>query len=159
MKKPAPIETHFSGKVSRGVMRGADLVHHYMPRLHHLLKFKPFEGTLDILIDRRINIREYATMRIEHVLMDGRPLTQAYLAPVKLVVKKDGVEHECWALRQEKDVYKDDMLEIVDREKLSDKLGLKMGDELEVVMYRLPRKRGVRLLEKIKYASKKRAKR
>lgn len=72
------------GEVFSGVLRGAPLIEKYYARLVGLIGFKPFKGTLDVKTDRNIDIRPFATKKMEHVLTDGRKKITAYLAPVKI---------------------------------------------------------------------------
>ncbi|MFA4820499.1 MAG: DUF120 domain-containing protein [Candidatus Aenigmatarchaeota archaeon] len=72
------------GEVFSGVLRGAPLIEKYYPRLVGLVGFKPFKGTMDVKLDRSMDIRPFATKTMDHVLIDGRRKITAYLVPVKI---------------------------------------------------------------------------
>lgn len=72
------------GEVFSGVLRGTPLVEKYFPRLIGLLGFRPFLGTVDVRLERNVDISAFAAKTIEHVLRDGRRKVDAYLAPVRI---------------------------------------------------------------------------
>ncbi|MFH0832972.1 MAG: DUF120 domain-containing protein [Candidatus Aenigmatarchaeota archaeon] len=117
------------GEVVSGVHRGKPLIRIYHLRLTGILGFEPFKGTLDIKMEKPIDIRPYSTKAIEQVLLDGTKKVDAYLAPVILSFK--GQSHICWAMRHET-IYSSDTIEIVSKDKLKEKMSLKDGDEVEI---------------------------
>ena len=72
------------GEVFSGALRGTPLIEKYYPRLVGLVGFRPFRGTMDVKLERNVDIRPFSPKTIEHILMDGRKKINAYLAPVKL---------------------------------------------------------------------------
>lgn len=72
------------GEVFSGTLRGTPLVEKYYPRLVGLLKFKPYKGTMDVKLERNVDVRGFATKSIEHVLTDGKKKVDAYIAPVRI---------------------------------------------------------------------------
>jgi len=131
------------GSVEKGPHRGWEMIGIYLPRLKHLLGFEPFRGTLDIKLEKPVDLKLYSNKKIEHKLINGKPCVYAYLAPVILEFhdKNDPektIRHECWAIRQMRNVYKDDVVEIIDKENLKEKFGLKNGDSVEVEFFKQP---------------------
>ncbi len=120
------------GRVESGVHRGAPLIEAYFFRLIGILGFEPFKGTLNVALDRAIDIGSYSTKNISHVLMDGTTEVYAYLAPVVLGVK--GQDYECWVICSPEHSICDD-IEIVAKDNLHEKLGLKDGDGVEVTFF------------------------
>jgi len=118
------------GSVFSGVMRGRSLIDIYFHRLVGLLGFEPFKGTMDVKLERSIDIRKYATKRIDHRLLSGDLVVEAYLAPVMLFVS--GKQYSCWAMQQAEGVYETDIVEIIAREKLKEKLSVQDGQEVEL---------------------------
>lgn len=72
------------GEVFSGVLRGTPLIEKYYPRLISLLGFKPFRGTMDVRLERNVDVRPFASKSMEHVLMDGTKKVDAYIAPVRI---------------------------------------------------------------------------
>ena len=72
------------GEVFSGAMRGTPLIEKYHPRLVGLIGFRPFKGTLDIKLERSIDIRPFSSKTMEHVLLTGKHIVNAYLAPVRI---------------------------------------------------------------------------
>lgn len=72
------------GEVFSGALRGTPLIEKYYPRLVGLVGFRPFKGTMDIKLERSIDIRPFSSKTIEHILTDGKKVITAYLAPVKI---------------------------------------------------------------------------
>ncbi len=118
------------GKVVSGVMRGEQLIDKYSARLKGVIGFEPFPGTLNVKLERKIDLKFYATKTLEHKLLHGGPFVECYLAPVK--IHKGDEEYKCWALRQEKPLHGADIIELVAKDNLRDKLSLQDGDEVEI---------------------------
>lgn len=118
------------GNIVMGVSRGEPLIEKYAARLKGLLGFEPFRGTLNVRVERKIDLKFYATKTMEHILLDGSRLVEAYLAPVKLYTSSG--EYSCWAFRQEKSPHGADLVELIAKESLREKFSLKDGDEVEL---------------------------
>ena len=129
----------FKGTVIAGAMRGKPLIEIYLYRLKSILGFEPYKGTMDIRLEKPINLEAYSTKEISHVLLNGSKKMEAYLAPVTLEIK--GEKYECWAIRQEESVYSDTRLEIVAKDNIKEKFSLKDGDAVAVELFSQPRKR------------------
>jgi riboflavin kinase len=118
------------GKVVAGVLRGEHLIEKYRPRLLGVLGFEPFPGTLNVRTERKIDLKFYATKTLDHILLDGSRHVEGYLARVKLISRDE--EYECWAFRQRPDPHGPYFVEIIAKENLRTKFGLKDGDEVEI---------------------------
>jgi CTP-dependent riboflavin kinase len=128
------------GHVFSGVLRGQPLIDIYFHRIVGLLGFEPFRGTMDVELDKPIDIQMFATKEIEHVLMDGAKRTEAHLAPVDLIFSGEGGEerYRCWAMQQLEGPYGKDVVEIIAKDRLSDKFHLAEGREIEIEFFELP---------------------
>ncbi|HLD49512.1 MAG TPA: DUF120 domain-containing protein [archaeon] len=131
------------GKVISGAMRGSPLIDIYFHRLIGIIGFEPYKGTLDIRLEKAIDIKKFSTKAIEHVLLDGSRKTDAYLAPIEIVV--GGERYGCWAMRQKEYIYSDTRLEIISKENIKEKFSLKDDDDIIIVMNEIPRKKKKKL--------------
>jgi len=129
----------FKGIISHGVVRGKELVDRFSDRLHGEIGFVPYPGTLNVKIEKRIDIRNFETHRIDHILLDGSVWVDLRIAQCKLKLK--GYEIECFVIRDERGLHNDDILEIIAPENLMDKFSLKYGDEVEIELTRIPMSR------------------
>jgi len=137
------------GIVEAGVARGAPLVDIYFFRLIGILGYEPFKGTLNVKLQRPIDIKDYSTKDISHVLMDGTTQVYAYLAPIIFTYK--GQNCECWEI-SEPERTKGAEIEIIAKDNLHDKFGLKDGDEVEITFFEQKKKKripGMGLLAKL----------
>jgi riboflavin kinase len=124
------------GKIFSGVLRGKPLIELYYPRLVGLLGFEPFKGTMDIRLEKKIDIRPFAEKSLEHLLLSGHRMVYAYLAHVRLHIRKNA--YDCWAMRQADGVYEDDVIELIGKDCFKEKLDLKDGDEIEITFFEKP---------------------
>jgi len=122
------------GVVFSGVLRGKPLIEIYYYRLVGLLGFEPYMGTFDVKLTRSIDTTLYATKSLEHVLMDGKRLINAYLAPVNVIFKKNDAEEKypCWAMQQADGIYGQDVVEIIAKDSLKEKFGIEDGNIVEL---------------------------
>src|SRR3989344_7888270 len=120
------------GTVVSGASRGAELVQIYEDRLLHILGFRPYRGTLDVKIEKALDVESYATRRLEHVLLNGRPQIYAYLIPILL--KTTTGEEKCWGMRLP-DTYEKDVVWLLAHENMRNKLGLNDGDDVELQFF------------------------
>ncbi len=143
-KQPAERLVVYVGTVSRGVARGKELVERFSYRLQGIIGFKPFSGTLDVKLEQPIDFELYETKRLEHVLLDGSLWIDARLAPVKLRIKGEAIE--VWAIKEERGLVEEDMLEIIAPFSIKEKYGLKEDDAVDVEMVEraAPRAKAVR---------------
>lgn len=72
------------GEVFSGALRGSPLIEKYYPRLVGLVGFRPFKGTMDVKLERSIDIRPFSSKTVDHLLTNGRKIVTAYLAPVRV---------------------------------------------------------------------------
>ena len=131
-------EVKIQGKVFTGVMRGSGIVDYHFNRLVGLLGFEPFKGTLNIKLEKAIDLSLYVTKAIEHILLDGTKKIDVLLAPIVLTIKmkeeKKEENYECWAMRDMSNIYSSDIVEVIARDNLKEKFSLR-GDEDVVVTF------------------------
>ncbi|MBI3190667.1 DUF120 domain-containing protein [archaeon] len=122
------------GVVFSGAQRGSGLISVHFFRLVNLLGYEPFKGTMDVKLERKIDMKLLATKRIENVLQDGSKMINAYLVPVSIVMKSGSKEekYRCWAMQEAHGIYADDIVELVAKDGLKDKLKLGDGDMIEL---------------------------
>ena len=122
-----------SGIVASGVMRGEPLMEIYGDRLQGFVGFRPFPGTLNVKLEKKINIKSFSGKTVSHRLLHGRVAKELYIVHGKIMAKlHPDFWEDCWIMKQEKGPYKDDSLELIAKESLRDKLCLKDGDRVEV---------------------------
>ncbi len=140
------------GEVAHGVLRGGSLVERYYNRLRNILGFAPYKGTLNIHLEKRIDIKDFELKRLDHILQSGRVWVDVRLAPVNMFYEKDGKRHkiECWIIREEKTVHYPDVVEILSKDNIKEKTGIKTGDVVELELFKVRRKRYERVRTKIK---------
>lgn len=129
------------GRIFSGVMRGAPLIDVYFPRLVGILGFEPFRGTLNVKLEKPIEIELYSTRSIEHLLLNGKKHIDAYLAPVTLTA--NGRDCDCWAMRHAGIIYTGpkDVIEIIAKEGLKQKFSLKDDEVVEITFFEQKRKK------------------
>jgi CTP-dependent riboflavin kinase len=123
-----PFTVH--GKVFEGVLRGIGIIEYYYPRIVGLIGYHPYKGTLNIKLDFPIDVKKYSTKTISHVLLDGKTTTNAFLAPIQMKFQEN--VYECWAIRETKEQYSRDVIEIIAKDNLHEKFGLKEGMDIEI---------------------------
>ena len=128
------------GKIAHGVLRGEALIERYYHRLRNVLGFAPYKGTLNIQIEKSIDMRDFELKRLEHVLMSGRIWIDVRLAPAVLHLKKNGKgKINCWIIREEKSVHYPDVIEILAKENIKENHDIKTGDEVEIELHKVRR--------------------
>ncbi len=158
------------GEVFSGALRGTPLIEKFYPRLIGLIGFRPFKGTMDVKMERSVDIRPFSTKTIDHILTNGRRVVTGYLAPIRVrklsklysimevrtkekeilekvekmkqtaeekfsiksTIDVDEVFYDCWAMQLKKGIYKNDVIEIIAKDMLKEKLGLEDGDGIEI---------------------------
>lgn len=119
-----------NGKIVRGVIRGRELIKRFEDRLHGILGFRPYAGTLNVQVEQPINIEDFETKRLEHILISGDLWIDARLAPIKLTFKDKTIE--AWIIVEERGLHEDDVLEVIHKERLVEMLGLKLDDDVVI---------------------------
>jgi CTP-dependent riboflavin kinase len=118
------------GRIAVGVGRGKDMIRKYADRMHGIFGFMPHLGTLNVELENKVDIRRYETKRIDHILMDGKPMIEMRMAPVKLYFQDKTID--CWMIRQEIALHEPNIIELVAEDDLKAKFGLKDLDEVRV---------------------------
>ena len=123
-----------SGVVFSGVLRGQSLIDIYYYRLVGIVGFEPFAGTLDVKLERRIDMKQCATKTVEHILMDGSKVINAYLMPVEIIIRKAGNEerYSCLAMQQADGIYENDIIEIIAKDSIKSMFGIEDGNMIEI---------------------------
>ena len=139
------------GKITTGALCGEEIIKKYYPRIIAVVGVEPFLGTLDVQLEKEMDVTAYATKRIEHILLDGKPLVEAYLAPVILAIKTDEGEKEepCWAFCLAK-AFDKTVVELISKEKLREKYNLKDGDVVDLTFFEKTKKKKKPVTEFIK---------
>lgn len=127
------------GKIFSGVLRGISLIDYYYHRIVGLVGFQPFKGTMNVRLEKEVDIELYYTKEMSHILVDGTKKVDALLAPVTLTIS--GQEHQCWALRDMSGVYGKDVIEVVSRDNIKSRFSVKDGDEVIVAFVEQRRKK------------------
>jgi len=125
------------GTIVRGVIRGRELIERFADRLEGLLGFRPYPGTLNVKIERPIDIEDFETKRVEHILLNGSLWIDARLAPIKFTFKDKTID--AWVIEDERGLHENDVLEILHKDRLMDMFGLKQGDEVVIELRKQPR--------------------
>lgn len=128
------------GIIFSGVHRGEPLINLYFYRLKHLLGMEPYKGTLDVRLDREVDFKSYSTKSLENVLLDGKRNVEVMLVPVNLIFRKSGEEinYPCWAMQQSNGIYGDNVVEIIAKDSMHEKYGLRENDHVEVEFLEAP---------------------
>ncbi|MEM7813480.1 MAG: DUF120 domain-containing protein [Candidatus Aenigmatarchaeota archaeon] len=126
-----------NGEIVRGVIRGRELIERFSSRLEGLLGFKPYPGTLNVRVEQPVDIEDFETKRLEHVLLDGSLWIDARLAPVKLTFGEKSVD--AWIIADERGLHEEDVLEVIHKDRLTETMGLKLGDKVVVELIKRPR--------------------
>ncbi|MFH0836790.1 MAG: DUF120 domain-containing protein [Candidatus Aenigmatarchaeota archaeon] len=140
------------GKVIPGVLRGGPLIERYYHRLRNVLGFAPYKGTINIRIDTPIDMKDFETKRLEHILLSGRRWIDVKLAPGVLYIKDEDKTHKiiCWVIREEKGVHYPDVVEVITKDDVKEVVDISIGTEVEIELHRVKRPRYERYREKIK---------
>lgn len=128
------------GHVFAGLLRGRPLVEIFFDRIAYMIGFEPYKGTMDIELEKNIDIKMFATQTLEHVLMDGTKKVNAYLAPADIISQNEGKEqrYRCWAMQQVEGPYGPDVVELIAKDMLREKFSLAEGSEIEIEIFEIP---------------------
>jgi len=115
------------GVVIPGFNRGAGYVRAYRDKFKDKLGFEPFEGTLNIKLEEgdMEKVKQKISVNIGGFERDGREFGGVGCVPVRV----EGID--CCAILPEKSRHKD-VVEIIHPFNLSEKLGLRNGDMVEI---------------------------
>ncbi|MBS3056652.1 MAG: DUF120 domain-containing protein [Candidatus Aenigmarchaeota archaeon] len=129
------------GTVFTGPHRGGPLIEKFKQRIAGLICYEPYPGTMGIKLSNPIDFEDFATKRVEHILIDGSKKTDLLIAPAKLKYKENTTD--CWACVQPKGIYHEDVVELLAKENLKNTLEINDGDEieLELVKRELPKRK------------------
>jgi CTP-dependent riboflavin kinase len=126
-----------SGKIAPGVGRGKELIGKFYDRLRGVLMIDIYKGTLNVELEKPVNIKKYETKRMDHVLMDGKPFVEMRMAPVRLHFEDKAIP--CWFIRQERAPHEENIVELISEYNLKEVLGLKDYDAVRVEFEEVPR--------------------
>ncbi len=129
-----------NGVVVSGVVRGEELIKIYSDRILHILGFRPFSGTLDIQTEKNVALEDYATRKIEHVLLNGKSHVYAYLVPVHLKIIKNSQEFDCWLIKTA-EAFSKNLVEVISNENLRAAHSIEDGDAVEITFFKKVPKR------------------
>lgn len=140
------------GQIAHGVLRGEALIERYYHRLRNVLGFAPFKGTLNIQLEKPIDVKDYELKRLDHVLMSGRTWVDVRLAPAILHFTQDNEKRKfgCWIIREEKSIHYLDVIEVLSKENIKDSYSFKTGDVVEVEIQKVKRPTYKVFREKVK---------
>lgn len=150
-EQTAPLDKNIirlNGEIVRGVIRGRELIEQFADRLHGILGFRPYPGTLNVRVEQPVDIEDFETKRVEHLLLDGSLWVDARLAPIKFTFKDKTVD--AWIITEERGLHEEDVLEIIHKDRLVDMLGLKLGDPVTVEFVKIPRSLKSRMRSKLR---------
>jgi CTP-dependent riboflavin kinase len=122
-----------SGVVSHGVIRGRELVERFADRLTGVVGWRPYPGTLNVKLEKPLDVHYFEIQRIEHVLLDGSVWIDARLAPAKLRYKDQ--EIGVWWIREERGLHEEDIIELIAPDRLMDKYKMQYGDAVDLELY------------------------
>ena len=130
------------GEVFSGALRGTPLIEKYYPRLVGLVGFRPFRGTMDVKLERSIDIKPFTSKIIGHVLTDGRKEIVEHaqkmgeLAEERFSIQSthdiDEPFYECWAIQFKGGIYGTDVVELIAPDMIKEKLELGDNDIIEI---------------------------
>jgi len=143
--KEEPREVKMKAKVIKGVLRGHSLIEIHYHRLIGVLRKNIIKGTFDLKLEKPINIEHYSTKQLDHRMVSGYNVIDAYLAPI--IISSGEKKLKCWAIREGVPIYRNDILEIISSKNIREEFGLKDGDDVEVTMFLLPPKRGMKMIK------------
>ena len=140
------------GKIIPGVLRGGPLIDRYYHRLRNVLGFAPFKGTINIKIEKPINMKDFEIKRLEHILLSGRRWIDVRLAPAVLYIKDEDKTHkiDCWIIREERSVHYPDVVEIITKDDVREIIDIEIGTEVELEIHKVKRPMYEKYREKIK---------
>lgn len=118
------------GLVSIGLGEGAYYVKIYVDKIEKELGFKPFYGTLNVTVDEiPSSIHRFTFKRILPFEREGRSFGEIKIIKVRLISNKKSTD--CFLILPERTHHKNE-LELVSRENLRKKLGLKNGSPVKL---------------------------
>jgi riboflavin kinase len=128
-----PQAIRINGTVSHGVIRGRELVERFSDRLTGIIGWRPYPGTLNVKLENPLDIHNFETKRVEHVLLDGSVWIDLRMAPAKLRYKEQIID--VWWVREERGLHEEDIIEVIAPERLMDKHKMSYGEGVELELY------------------------
>ncbi len=105
------------GTVISGPMRGAPLIHKHFARIIGVLGFRPYEGTLDIRLDDKIDMKPFSRKTLQFRMQDGYVQVDAYIARIGL--KKISKSESINELKEEQKKLADNLDELIKKASVS----------------------------------------
>ncbi|MBM3309673.1 MAG: DUF120 domain-containing protein, partial [Candidatus Altiarchaeales archaeon] len=114
-----------TGKVSIGIGEGAYYIKMYADKIEKELGFKPYYGTLNVKVEEMpAGMQRLAFKKIPSFEKEGRSFGGIKIAKIRLKYGKKAVD--CYLIMPERTHHKNE-LEIISKENLRSKMGLKDG--------------------------------
>jgi riboflavin kinase len=117
------------GIVTSGLGEGAYYVKQYSERIEQLLGFKPYPGTLNIVIDHQPNLERYVKKHIPG--FEDQDRSFGWLDLFRVEVKHSGKTEECYLIQPER-THRRNQIEFISRIDLRKKLSLNDGDTISI---------------------------
>ncbi len=123
-------KTAYRGEVVSGIGEGAYYVRKYAEKIHELLGYKPYPGTLNIRVyGGKPDVVSDSTVEVQGFVSEKRSFGGVGLTPITLKVK--GRKITCHVILPERTHHRRD-LELISRYNIRKKYGVSDGDEAEI---------------------------
>lgn len=130
-------EIIIEGEVVKGIGEGAYYMKEYYDKINEKLNFAPYGGTLNIKLNENFvnfNFGRYVSVVISVFKKSGRTFGKVKCIPVKLFKDKTEDNNEdCFIILPERTHHKN-IIEIISEFNLREKLNLKEGDGVKIVL-------------------------
>ena len=118
------------GTITAGLGEGSYYVKEYSAKIERGLGFKPFFGTLNILLNSEVpDMRDYVSQRIETFRNERKEFGRVEFIPARIFVGESA--EECYIVLPEKSKHFDE-IELISEFSLRKKLGLNTGDGVRI---------------------------
>jgi riboflavin kinase len=97
-----------------------------------ILGFEPYEGTLNLKLDREFNINEFKYIETEDFEYNGKKIFGVRILPVKILI--NNIKIDGAIVSPKKTYHSSDIIEIVAPIKLREKFNLKDGDTVKILI-------------------------
>ena len=126
------LKQSYEGTVVSGIGEGAYYVGEYAERIRKAVGYRPYAGTLNVRIGGgRPNMNTPQTLDVLGFMSHGRSFGRVGLTPVKLHIQRKTIS--CHVIIPERTHHKVD-LEVIAKENLRDKYGLKDGEKARIML-------------------------